>query len=45
NSVTLNRAYRSLRNILFIIIPKLTDEKPAVLQVGDVIHIKLSGDG
>ncbi|CAG8815376.1 6866_t:CDS:2, partial [Racocetra persica] len=44
NFVTSNRAYRLLMNILFVIISKLTDEKPAVLQVGDVIHIKLSGD-
>ncbi|CAG8463846.1 32713_t:CDS:1, partial [Racocetra persica] len=45
NSVTSNGAYRSLRNILFVIIYKLTDEKSAVLQVGDVIYIKLNGDG
>ncbi|CAG8842696.1 21201_t:CDS:2, partial [Racocetra persica] len=37
----IEKSYRSLRNILFVIISKLTDEKSAVLQVGDIIHIKL----
>ncbi|CAG8469328.1 8380_t:CDS:2 [Racocetra persica] len=45
NSVTSNGAYRSLKDILFILIPKLAYGKSSVLQLGDIIHIKLSGDG
>jgi len=44
NSETSNGAYRSLKDILFILIPKLAYGKSSVLQLGDVIYIKLSGD-
>ncbi|CAG8820944.1 3478_t:CDS:1, partial [Dentiscutata erythropus] len=42
---SLNGAYRSLKDILFILISKLAYRKSPVLQLGDVIHVKLSGDG
>ena len=45
NSLTLNGAYRSIKKILLFLIPKLAYSDSPVLQIGDVIHIKLSGDG
>ncbi|CAG8600891.1 9523_t:CDS:2 [Cetraspora pellucida] len=44
NSVT-NGAYRSLKNILLVVIPKLAYGESSVLQVEDIVHIKLSEDG
>ncbi|CAG8609012.1 3354_t:CDS:1, partial [Dentiscutata erythropus] len=45
NSTIPNGTYWSLKNILFILISKLAYGNLSVLQIGDVIHIKLSGDG
>ncbi|CAG8806055.1 4910_t:CDS:2, partial [Gigaspora margarita] len=44
NSIASNGAYRSLKDILFVLIPKLAYSKSVVLQVEDVIHVKLSRD-
>ncbi|CAG8766351.1 7585_t:CDS:2 [Gigaspora margarita] len=41
NSIASNGAFRSLKDILFVLIPKLAYSKSAILQVGDIIHIKL----
>ncbi|CAG8801217.1 16982_t:CDS:2, partial [Dentiscutata erythropus] len=44
NSITPNRAYRSLKNILLALIPELVYGVSPTLHIGDIIYIKLSGD-
>ncbi|CAG8584520.1 1696_t:CDS:2, partial [Scutellospora calospora] len=44
-SVTPNGAYRSLKNILHVLISKLAYKDSPVLRIGDIVHVKLSGDG
>ncbi|CAG8472858.1 4019_t:CDS:2 [Dentiscutata erythropus] len=43
-SIIPNGAYRSFKDILHIIVSKLAYNNLPVLQIGDIIHIKLSGD-
>ena len=45
NSLTPNGAYRLLKDILNVLISKLAYGDLAILKVGDVVHVKLSGDG
>ncbi|CAG8797429.1 18303_t:CDS:1, partial [Dentiscutata erythropus] len=45
NSIASDRLNRSLKDILFSLIPKLAYSESEVLQVENIIHVKLSGDG
>ncbi|CAG8480817.1 17706_t:CDS:10 [Cetraspora pellucida] len=45
SSITSNSAYRSLKNLLHVLIPKLAYSNSPVVQIGNVIYIKLSEDG
>ncbi|CAG8496658.1 2919_t:CDS:2, partial [Cetraspora pellucida] len=45
NSVIPNGAYRSLKNILLVLILELAYGISPILHLGDVIYVKLSGDG
>ena len=44
NSLILNGAYHSIKKIILFLIPKLAYSDSFILQIGDIIHIKLSGD-
>jgi hypothetical protein len=40
-----NGAYRSIKSLLQILIPIWKNSNPPVLQIGDIIKLKLGGDG